>query len=67
MDRFQIEDIKDIHVGHLPAAKMGIIDSLLGEDVFKKNVDITQMASYKQGHQLGTEIENLLKGDQRDY
>ncbi len=67
MDEFKLEDIKDVHVGHLPSAKKGIIDSLMGNDVHKEEIPLGQMASYKQGHQIGTEIENLLKGDQRDY
>lgn len=67
MDEFKLEDIKDIHVGDIPAAKKGIIDSLIGRDALKEGVPVEHMSSYKQGHQLGTEIENLLKGDQRDY
>ncbi|NMM64711.1 hypothetical protein HBE96_19060 [Clostridium sp. P21] len=67
MDEFKLEDIKDIHVGDIPAAKKGIIDSLNGKDLLKEEVPVEHMSSYKQGHQIGTEIENLLKGDQRDY
>jgi hypothetical protein len=67
MNEFKLNDIKDIHVGDLPSAKMGIIDSLLGNDDHKTKIPFNCMASYKTGHQLGTEIENLLKGDQRDY
>lgn len=64
MEGFELNDIKEIHVGDLPAAKKGIIDSLLGEDVYKERVPIEHMSSYKQGHQIGTQIEDLLKGDQ---
>lgn len=67
MDRFELDDIKEIHVGDLPAAKKGIIDSLLGEDVFKEKIPYEHMASYKKGHEIGTQVENLLKGDQRDF
>jgi hypothetical protein len=67
MDRFRLENIKDIHVGDLPAAKKGIIDSLMGKDSLKEEIPVEHMASYKQGHQLGTEIENLLKGDESQY
>ena len=67
MDRFELDDIKEIHVGDLPAAKKGIIDSLLGEDVFKEKVPLEHRASYKKGHEIGTQVENLLKGDQRDF
>lgn len=67
MDKFTISDIKDIHVGHIPAAKLGIIDSLIGRDENKSKVEEKHLNSYAQGHELGTEIENLLKGDQRDY
>lgn len=67
MDRFTLKSMEDIHVGDLPAAKKGIIDSLIGKDSLKEEVPLEHMASYKQGHQLGTEIENLLKGDKRQY
>lgn len=67
MDRFQLDDIKDIHVGDLPAAKKGIIDSLSGKDDLKNTVSLEHMASYKRGHEIGTQIENLLKGDQKDF
>lgn len=67
MDRFELDDIKEIHVGNLPAAKKGIIDSLLGEDMFKEKISLEHMASYKKGHEIGTQVENLLKGDQRDF
>ncbi|MBV7273560.1 hypothetical protein [Clostridium thailandense] len=67
MDRFELDDIKEIHVGDLPAAKKGIIDSLLGEDVFKEKIPYEHMDSYKKGHEIGTQVENLLKGDQRDF
>lgn len=67
MDRFELNDIKNIHVGDLPAAKKGIIDSLLGKDEHKNEITDEYMTSYTKGHQIGTEIENLLKGDQRDY
>lgn len=67
MERFKLDDIKDIHVGDLPAAKKGIIDSLVGKDKLKDTVPLDHMSSYKQGHEIGTQIENLLKGDQRDY
>lgn len=67
MDRFELNDIKDIHVGDLPTAKKGIIDSLLGKDDLKNGIPIEHMASYKRGHEIGTQIENLLKGDQRDF
>ena len=67
MDRFNLEDIKNIHVGDLPSAKRGIIDCLLGKDIYKEDIPIEHMASYKRGHEIGSQIENLLKGDQRDY
>lgn len=67
MDRFKLNDLKDIHVGDIPCAKKGIIDSLLGKDLHKSEVPFERMSSYKKGHEIGTEIENLLKGDQRDY
>ncbi|AKN32123.1 hypothetical protein Ccar_15125 [Clostridium carboxidivorans P7] len=66
MDKFKLEDIKDVHVGHIPAAKKGIVDSLMGKDLLKESVSLEHMSSYKQGHQLGTEIENLLKGYEQD-
>ncbi|ENK1243228.1 hypothetical protein K8O96_04200 [Clostridium sporogenes] len=64
---FDINDIKNIQVGDLPSAKLGVIDSLLGKDKHKNTIEQDKMASYIAGHELGTEIENLLKGDQRDY
>ncbi|HGG0415420.1 TPA: hypothetical protein ACJFE8_000160 [Clostridium sporogenes] len=64
---FDINDIKNIQVGDLPSAKIGIIDSLSGKDKHKNAIEQDKMASYIVGHELGTEIENLLKGDQRDY
>lgn len=64
---FDIGDIKNIHVGDLPSAKLGMIDSLSGKDKHKNIIEQDKMASYIVGHELGTEIENLLKGDQRDY
>ncbi|WP_243108638.1 hypothetical protein [Clostridium rectalis] len=67
MDQFNLNDIKDIHVGDLPAAKKGLIDSLLGKDEHKDEVPFQHFSSYKKGHELGTQIENLLKGDQREY
>jgi hypothetical protein len=67
MDRFELDDIKEIHVGDLPAAKKGIIDSLTGKDAYKDEIPFEHMASYKKGHEIGTQVENLLKGDQRDY
>ena len=65
--RFKLEDVKDIQVGDLPSAKLGIIDSLSGDDIHKNSIESNKMASYIKGHELGTEIENLLKGDQRSY
>lgn len=64
---FDINDIKNIQVGDLPSAKIGIIDSLSGKDKHKNVIEQDKMDSYIAGHELGTEIENLLKGDQRDY
>lgn len=64
---FDINDIKNIQVGDLPSAKIGIIDSLSGKDKHKNAIERDKMDSYIVGHELGTEIENLLKGDQRDY
>ncbi|MCY6483016.1 hypothetical protein OW763_01440 [Clostridium aestuarii] len=64
MHNFKLNDLKEIHVGNLPAAKMGIIDSLSGEDSHKPQITPEHIASYRQGHELGSEIENLLKGDQ---
>ncbi|AJD30737.1 hypothetical protein AAGC94_02470 [Clostridium sporogenes] len=64
---FDINDIKNIQVGDLPSAKIGIIDSLSGKDKHKNAIEQDKMDSYIAGHELGTEIENLLKGDQRDY
>lgn len=63
MDGFELDDIREIHVGDLPAAKKGIIDSLLGEDKYKDQVPLEHMASYKKGHEIGTQVESLLKGD----
>lgn len=65
MADFNLNDIKDIHVGDLPSAKLGVVDSILGTDDHKG--EVTSMASYKKGHEIGTQIVNLLKGDQRDY
>lgn len=67
MDRFELDDIKEIHVGDLPSAKKGIIDSLTGKDTYKDEIPFEHMSSYKKGHEIGTQVENLLKGDQRDY
>ncbi|KOR25524.1 hypothetical protein [Clostridium sp. L74] len=64
---FDINEIKNIQVGDLPSAKLGVIDSLSGKDKYKNTIEQDKMASYIAGHELGTEIENLLKGDQRDY
>ncbi|WP_251859868.1 hypothetical protein [Clostridium sp. Marseille-Q2269] len=64
---FDINDIRNMTVGDLPSAKLGIIDSLSGKDKHKNTIEQDKMASYITGHKLGTEIENLLKGDQRDY
>ncbi|EJO5347802.1 hypothetical protein NRP93_001894 [Clostridium botulinum] len=65
--KFAINDIKNIQVGDLPSAKLGVIDSLSGKDQHKNSIDQGKMASYIAGHELGTQIENLLKGDQRDF
>ncbi|MDP4177234.1 MAG: hypothetical protein Q8900_02700 [Bacillota bacterium] len=67
MDTFKLDDIKNVHVGDIPAAKRGIIDALSGEDINKKSIPDDHMSSYVKGHEIGTEIDNLLKGDQRDY
>ncbi|MFA9397842.1 MAG: hypothetical protein ACERKV_06210 [Clostridiaceae bacterium] len=67
MENFKLEDIKNIKVGDLPSAKRGIIDSLLGRDIYKEEISIEHMASYKKGHEVGTLVENFLKQDQRDY
>ena len=67
MDKFELDDIKEIHVGDLPAAKKGIIDSLTGNDGHKDEIPLEHMSSYKKGHEIGTQVENLLKGDQRDF
>ncbi|NFI45483.1 hypothetical protein FDA77_02135 [Clostridium botulinum] len=64
---FDINDIKNIQVDGLPSAKLGIIDSLSGKDNHKNTIEQGKMSSYIAGHELGTEIENLLKGDQQDY
>ncbi|NFA21378.1 hypothetical protein EXM39_14350 [Clostridium botulinum] len=64
---FDINDIKNIQVDDLPSAKLGIIDNLSGKDNHKNTIEQGKMASYIAGHELGTEIENLLKGDQQDY
>ncbi|GAA0181838.1 hypothetical protein SH2C18_43120 [Clostridium sediminicola] len=61
---FRFENLKEIHVGDLPSAKKGIIDSLLGEDKHKDTVPDKQLNSYIKGHQIGTYIENALKADQ---
>lgn len=65
MTDFNLSDIKDIHVGDLPSAKLGIVDSLMGRDEHKDQVK--SLSSYKKGHEIGTQLVNLLKGDQRDY
>lgn len=67
MDGFKLEDIKEIHVGDVPSAKKGIIDSLSGEDMHKNQIPFEHMSSYKKGHEIGTQIEDLLKGDQSQY
>lgn len=67
MDKFVLDDIRGIHVGDLPAAKKGIIDSLLGEDMFKEKIPFEHMSSYNKGHEIGTQVENLLKGEDRDF
>ncbi len=64
MHNFKLDDLKEIHVGNVPAAKMGIIDSLSGEDSHKNQIDTKHMASYRQGHEIGSQIDNLLNGDQ---
>jgi hypothetical protein len=64
MDGFKLEDIKEIHVGDVSVAKKGIVDSLLGEDTHKNEIPFEHMSSYIKGHEIGTQIEDLLKGDQ---
>lgn len=64
MHNFKLDDLKEIHVGNVPAAKMGIIDSLSREDSHKNQIDAKHMASYRQGQEIGSQIENLLNGDQ---
>ncbi|MCY6369429.1 hypothetical protein [Clostridium ganghwense] len=64
MPNFKLNDLKEIKVGNLPAAKLGIIDSLSGEDSHKNQIAPQHIVSYRQGHELGSQIENLLKGDQ---
>lgn len=67
MDRFELDDIKDIHVGDVPIAKKGVIDSLSGKDTHKDEIPLEKLSSYRKGHEIGTHIENLLKGDQVDH
>lgn len=64
MENFELNDIKEIHVGDVPSAKKGIIDSLLGKDVHKDEIPFEHFSSYKKGHEIGSQVENLLKGDQ---
>lgn len=67
METFKLNDIKDVHVGDIPAAKKGIIDGLNGKDINKDTIPDDHMSSYAKGHQIGTQIDNLLKGDQRNF
>lgn len=60
------DDLKSVHVGDVPAAKKGIIDSLSGKDLNQDTVPFEHFNSYKKGHEIGSIIENILKGDQRE-
>lgn len=65
MGEMNWDDIKSVHVGDVPTAKKGIIDSLSGKDINKDSVPFEHFNSYKKGHEIGTLIEDILKGDQK--
>lgn len=68
MDYSKVKEVNGIdHVGDVPSAKQGIIDFLSGEEKFKDSVPKDKLNSYKKGHEIAVEIENILNGDQRAY
>lgn len=65
MDGFKLDNLKEIHVGNVEVAKKGIIDSITGQDTHKDEIPFEFLASYKKGHEVGTQVINLLKTDQQ--
>jgi hypothetical protein len=64
MDGFKLNDLKEVHVGNVEVAKKGLIDSITGEDTHRDEIPFEHLSSYKKGHEVGSQVINLLKCDQ---